>query len=658
MIIENILLTIGNTFLFFSFAVFFWYIPGKAFFSKVKFKSKLELIFLSIMMGFSSFAFLTFILRLIGLPFWLVYLPFLIVAFKTLKKDFSLNFNRGKISLRKIKISSSYITLLSLLIIGSIIQSMVLLRSGVITSNGIQFTELSFHDSVWHIYLIDELKEFFPPRHPGFTQVTIKNYHFLLDLTLAAVSKYLPFSTFEIYYRITPFFISILFSLGVFVFTKRISKSEKIANMAVFLTLFSGNASWFFQFFRGDEFRFSSDTFMLDAITFMLHNPHAVIVFPLLLAGIMSLQFFEESKNLRWIIYSVITFGVMIGFKAWGGSLLIISLTVAALWQSVIQKKYSIWVILILTITISLIVFLPLYDSSTAAKPVFIPGWLLNRMIEDPNRYNMLKYFFLEQYYRETNNWIRLIQIYLNQTLIYLIGNLWLRTLGLFVLIRYFLREKSTSLILILSMILGSLFIPLLFNQGRMSYDIIQFGPYSLLLTSIFSAIALEKLSRLFPKAIQLPILLLLLLMFIPSNSQRLKDWFNDKTIYISHEELASYNYLKENSEPSSTILLYPAHENISTAKVSAFTKRPTYFSAKTFTIITGEDYDAREEELKNFFENADINTRLDFLNKNSIDYIYLSSQEDKKNYLSNIQLERVFKNNKATIYKVNPMSF
>ncbi len=647
MVLQNLPLTLINGVVFVLFVTIFWFLAGVFLIPKKVKLPVLDRILLATTFGFSSYVFSIFLVRLMGLPFWVGYLPSLYLVFQYWRRK-----DRKLVRLPRSTVFQKIALVLA--IVAAVLQGLVLLRNGIYTEKGLWFSELSIHDSSWHIYLINELKSNFPPRHAGFAPFLVKNYHFLLDLTLASIGKYLPLSTFELYYRIVPVFISLMTSLGIFVVTRRITHSEKIAVAALFLGMFAGNASWFVQFFRGEEFHYSANTFMLDPMLDLMQNPHAVVVFPLLLAGILSLILLEQKGNRTIMMLTGITLGVMIGFKAWGGTLVLLSLPVASFWMSLKYKRHDIWGVWLIAGLVSAIIFIPIYDAKTAAGLIWIPGWLLKRMVEDPDRYNMPKYYFLEQHYKATYNYIRLIQINLTELFIYLFGNLWLRVLGLWVIIKYFLKSKAPSQLFMIVVSLASLFLPVFFNQGRMAYDIIQYGPYGLLILAIFTAPVLVKLSTRLPRVWQIPTFIILLLLSVPSNTRSVSERFQDRRVLIVNDELAAYNFLRTETDLQSIVMLYPSHQNISTALIAALTGKPTYFSAQTFSRITGEDYDKRRETLLSFFNIVDPEKRQKIIKEIPIKYLLLNQEEEKNFITTGLNLSKVFSTEKISIFKFN----
>lgn len=648
MALGNLLLTFWALLIFALFATVFWLLPGLALIPRQTKLPAFDRIVLGTVVGFAVFAFTLFVTRVFGLPIFVAFLPFVFLAVKQRS-----GLLRTGIAVRKVGYPK--IVWLGIAVIGMILQGMVLFRSGIRTEDGLRFPEISYHDSIWHIYIIEELKTNFPPRHGGSAPALIKNYHFLSDLVIASIGKYLPVSTIEIYYRVYPMFVSLLLSASVFVFARKLSGSEAAANAAVFLALFSGNAAWFVHFFRGPEFRPSANSFMLDPILDLMQNPHAVVVFPLMLAAIYGLLMAHGSYRLRWVALASIPMGVMIGFKAWGGLLMLGGMTVAALWSSLVKKVHSFWLGWLTAVALALIVFLPVFDAKSAAGMVFTPGWLLKRMVEDPDRYNMVQFFFLEQHYREKGNLARLIQINLTEFFIYLFGNLWIRVIGLFTAAVWLIKTKSAAAIFTVSVIAASLTLPVLFNQGRMSYDIIQFGPYGLLLLSIFTGITLVQGTRHLGKTRSFFVITGLLLLSVPSNIGTVTNRTFGKTFVISNAKLDAYRYIREHTDPESILLLYPSQHNIANAEVAAFTLRPTFFSGRTYARVTGENYEEREELLNDFFRsNADPQARNKLIQNYSIDYILLPKEEEPNFVTTGLSIVQSYSNQAFTVYAVH----
>lgn len=626
-------------------ALFLWCIPGLYIVdNKNGFFQRLVM---STLVGFSLYSLVVWSFSLLNWPHEVLTPIFILSSIVWLSRNFS-----GISGFKLNQISRSKIMLFALVAIGVIIQGQVLIRSGVYTDQGLRFLELSAHDSLQHIYLINELKWKFPPRHPGFAPDLVQNYHFLLDLVLASIMKIFSFTTLDLYYRVVPAFVSILLSFSVFAFVEKLTKSKWYANAGVFLTLFAGNASYIVGLFRGQDFDPAANNFMLDPIIDLMQNPIAVIVFPLMLAGISLLQELEKESSLRLSLSAGLLFGVMVGFKAWGGALMLLSLPLYALWLTLKRKNYSGWLVLVITILVELIILLPNYDSSSAANPVFAPGWLLDRMVEDPDRLNLPEHYFLRQSLIENKNYLRLAYLRFKEMLFYLGGNLWVRILGIYYLVCFFGKKRASDVFMISTAVL-SLGLPLVFNQGKMAYDIVQFGPYALILFSIFTIKALEDLGRKLKPGAATLIAITVLLSSIPSNFSSISGRFRSESFLVDNQALEAYAFVKQETDKDSVLMVFPSERNDAILLAAALSQRPTYFSGKSFARISGFDWEKRRKKWREFFRNTDPVRRREIIKEGSIDYLFLTREQDENFVKSGLNLKEVFSNKQVVLYKV-----
>jgi hypothetical protein len=627
------------------FAFIFWFFPGWVLLGKENNKPFLLKVFLSLSLGFSFYALLIYLLRILRLPIWFGYVPGIL----------SVIYLQKNIQMFKIinKFSSHYLILLVIIISSFLIQGSVLYRSGIQNQNGISFVELSAHDSLQHLYLINELQINFPPRHPGFSPSLVKNYHILMDVVLSSMNQYFPISTYELYYRFFPAFISCLSSLGIFLFVRSKTHNFSLSTFAVIFMNTSGNVAWILQKIMHNRFEAHANTFMLDPYIDLLQNPISMLVFPLILSGIFCLEILEKRFSLRWLLYASLLFGVVIGFKAWAGVIVALALICSAALSSVLKHNHSLWLVFIATAIVMSIVMLPVFDAKTAATPIFIPGWLLKHMMEDKDRLNDLSNYFLEQTYQYENNYFRLILLYTKQVILFIIGNLWLKIFGIFAIIKL-IKKPHIWVIFSLSASCFSLVIPLLFNQGRMAYDIIQFGPYFLFFMGIFFILTLHELVKKQNKYFAWFVLLLVLLLSFPSNWNSVKNRTKADSFLVSSQEIEMYEYIKKYTNTDSNLMVYPSSRNDSILLVAALSGRPTYFSGKSFSIITGEEMQTRKQKWLDFFHQVDVEKRKTVIEEGRVDYLLLSNEESVKFNPHGIDIELVFSNSTANLYKID----
>ncbi len=648
--------TLLFTFIFLTLYSFtFIFLPGLALTYQLKLP-KLDKLTLSLVTGLSVYSFLVYLVRFIHLPYFFTegLLLTLICIHHHQQSLTKLNF--------KPKLNPHIITFLALASIAALVQSAVLLRSGLATPQGILFTNLSYHDSMQHISFIKRLYHQTNLIHPGFSGANLTNYHYLIDIVISSLSRFSFVDLYHTYYRFYPLAISFIFSLSIFVYTRQLTKKSWPANLAVFLTIFSGNASYFAQFLRGDHFSWGSNTFLINPIVDILQNPASIFVLAQLLMVIYLFNLYtshKKSPTLTLVSIAIIA-GTMIGFKAWGGLLITFGLSLASLWHLVKNKDFKPILALIASLIISLFIFLPHYQKSTSASPVWAPGWSLRRMLNDQDRYNDIPQIFQEEHYIYTQNYKRLILLYAQWVAIYFFGNYWIRTIGFFAII-YILKNHikiTPTQVLIVSITLASLFLPLIFNQGRMAYDIEQFSPYAIVLASIFTAHTLAQFQSFTKRRydlpqLSLPIVLILSLLSVPSNYTSIKARLVGESTLVSNLELEALAKVTSTTSPTDTILLFPSHRNIATLEFAALTNRNTFYSGRTLSVITGEPFEDRKKQLDQFFNNNDPSFRQRLIRDNHITHLFLFSEDQQ--YITQLpeSAKHVFSNSAASFYQL-----
>ena len=666
------------------FSLMAFYLPGKIFLEKFKIKfDSLERLVIFPIIGIFIFTIISIIIRIFQLPFTVIYILLVPITFQYFTK-----FRWNLHGLPKIK---PYFVILTLvLLLGAISQLRFNFFSFSKTSAEITF--FSFHDSAFHLSVIGELKNHFPPQHPTFANEALKNYHYLPDFLLAGINSSIPVDKLDLYFRLAPFFASAYFGLAAYMVASQFLKNKAFRILAVILTYFSGSFAFLIPVFnKGADWNAAS--FMLDQPFDLSFNPQNLLAFAIFLVGFYFVIKYSKLDKIIYLIVAGLIYATFFGFKSYLSALGVTAILAVCLHLLVFKKKTEVVKASLITISIFFISFFLLIDS-TKNSIHFSPGWTLKRMVEDPDRLNMASLTILEQHYLEKNNYLRVAQINIREAATYIFGNLGTRILG-FIFILTFLkkfRKLSADKIFIIAVVLGSLFIPIFFNQGGSTYNIIQFGPYALILTSIFSATALEKiyirlaenrkntyfssyahvnlkknsslkagevyekLNFIKQKTLFIVIILVFLALSIPVNIKTFIERLDTEKFEVTNSELDVLQYLKEKTNKNSIILVYPTKKNLSFSYVSALSERRVFLSDAVQVELTSLDFETRYKDLVQFFETNELKNAKDFLEKNKIAYIYLTA-EDKRATEDNVfflGLESIINNDSVSLYRVN----
>ena len=643
------------TFLVFSFFVF--YIPGKFLIERLKLKfGQPEGFVIGILLGIFSFVLISIFARLFGLSFVLAilaHLTFDILYFRKIKisniSDFFINAK---------KLFSSNVLLLLVLAIGIISQSWIHFNSAINSTAGISFPTQPFHDAVFHLSFIGELKNHFPPQNPLFAGAPLKNYHYLTDFLIAGISSVLPFSLFNLYFRLLPIFISLYYGLAAYALVSKFTTEKWTRNLAVFFAYFVGPFTYFIPLFKSGPW--SANSFMLDQPFDFSFNSQSLFSLVLLFIGFLLICEYKVQKNKNLIYLSAIVFSASFGFKSFVSILGIIAFLNTSIYTSLLKRDFNFLKGFVLGILIFIASFFLLVNNFNNGLR-FSPGWTLKRMVEDSDRLYLPDLTLREQHYQSKGNVLRIAQINIEEILIYTFGNLGIRTIGFLYLIFYLRKPFNipTEIVFGIAIVLSGLFIPITFNLGESAYNIIQFGVYSLAVLSIFSAVAIENIRKkvMFLKN-QLPFLgliIILIILAIPANIKTFIERANYSRFLISQDELLTIDFLKANSTNSSVILLYPSNTNNSYAYISALSGRKVFLSDRVMVEIMGLPFLQREKQAYDFFHEMTQSEQKDFLVDKNIDYIYLTKEALKELENTNrlLSFKPIFQSGYAVLYKI-----
>lgn len=615
--------------LFVAFIIIVIYIPARLILEKLaKNLSSFELFCTSVLFGFLLFTVVLFLIRTVGLPFYSFY-PLLITFY-------IYSYLKGtripKLTQMRISIDFNLIIMIVIVVLGVLSQNWFALRSNIETAKGLQL--LPFHDASFHLALIGELKNFFPPQNPFFANVPLKNYHFMSDFLTAGVSALFSINVLDLYFRFLPLLFSTLYGSFIYIITSHFTKQGWVRYLSIFLAFFAGTFAYFLPLIWGKS-EWSPLAFLINQPFDIAFNWQNILAFDFFLLGTFFLVKSDEKNDSKLFMIASITFGLLFVFKSYAALVGVGALVASSVHQLLFRRHILNLLMTLIPICI-IIIFSIVFINNFQNGLKFAPGWTLRKMVEDPGNLNLIEWVLKEQYYLEDGNIIRLAQLYLSEFVIFLLGNLGVRIIGFlyFVLLFIKLKKLSASRVFLISAAIISIFVPIFFNQGGSPYNIIQFGLYALILSSIFTPIAVEKiLSRIRIGSRPSVILLTMSLVIgfaIPSTIKQFISAAESSLFVVPNGELEIFDYIKNNTQRSDILLLYPSQLNKDYSYVSALSERRTYYSHERQIELLAINGAQRLKDLNNFFLTMSNSERREFLKQNSISYIYMTS-EDKK---------------------------
>jgi len=541
----------------------------------------------------------------------------------------------------------------------SIFLSLPIIRSGLTYDYGIGFWGPNAHDMVWHLSLINHIKNPLQIPLPTFSGQLLKNYHPFYDILISFLSKITGINPSVWLFQIMPLLMSFSLLYLSYLLGKKITGLTIGGLILVFLNTFANSFGWLITLFRSGSFGGESIFWSMQSASTQINPPYALsLIFLLALIVIIykhpHQQQFSIKKTLALFLililcpitksYSAIpVFGLFTFFSL----------------ASLKKKNPKPLILLFFSFIIAVIIF-SFYNKSSGNLFIYKPFWFINSMIESKDRLYIPTLANM-RYTLESVNKIgpRLIALYAITFIIFIIGNFSWRLAG-------FASLKSHQNKIIAVIILFLTLIPSLFIQAGTSWNTIQFLYYALFLSNILLATFLvNNLQKTFIK-ILLPVIIITSLF---SNIDFLKNYLgNPSPAAISKSEIEAINFL--NKLPPGIILTYPFDQyskiNYSTTPLPIYLYETTsYLAAYTKHLTFVDDYmnlqnsvydwDQRLDNSKKFFEQKSTYEDRGFLVNNQIDYIYLAGQQNSKINLKTDQLyiKNIFKNPEITIYQV-----
>lgn len=600
--------------------------------------------------GFSLLTLISYILIVLSVPFLIIPIFVLIVIFlaKTLPKA---------VKQIRLKLDKHTIIILIVFTLGIAGQLAVISPSGIVKNGDVLFWSAHGHDGTWHIALMEEMKKGWPFQNPIYAGERLTNYHFFSDILPTMVSKYLPISNLDLYFRVFPFFYSLFLGAAAFLLTKKITKSFPASVWATIFTYFAGSFGFIVTYLKNKTVGGES-IFWATQPQSSSGNPPQIISNFLILAAVYFILTLEKEadKNKKRTLFIICTIliGTLPSFKIYAGVVLFGGLGIAGIWQLIKYKKLDLLILTFIGGVVAALLYLP-NSSNSASFLIYEPWWYIRTMIVESSRLNLLDWELRRQTYIYENNLKRVVWLEGIGFLIFFFGNLGMRALGLW--------EFIKSHILIKVIIILSLSLPLLFLQKGVASNSSQFLQYFVLFFGILAGISAAKINSKFKYLA--PIFIILM---IPTQIGLLKEFYSRSAFAkISADEIAALKFINENTSKEAVIVtpLYNQYLNLGsstpdiwdwfdTSYVSAFTSRRTYFDDYEQADIMAYDIKSRQEIKSIIFENENPDKVRRAFAQTQANIFYFPKAVRPKVDLESVGLIRIFENESVEVWKAN----
>lgn len=548
-----------------------------------------------------------------------------------------------------------------LIIAGTAALSLTMARSGFLYPFGIGFWGPNGHDGVWHLALINQVLQGFPPPNPVFAGELLTNYHYFYDLFLGAINKLTGISGSALYFQIFPVITAVLLGVLVYKVSLLWSKDKKTSLWTLFFTYFAGSLGFVVTLLREGKIGGESMFWSMQAASTLINPPFAASLV-VLLAG-MFVLLNTKKWDFKKIALTAVLFGVLINIKVYAGLVGLVALGVYSLLR-LKRKELQPFLVFTFSSLISGVLFL-LVNKGASSLIVFEPWWFIHQMFESFDRLYVPNLALLRYSFAASGSTVPLFLIEAFGLLIFLVGNFGTRIIGVFDVVQKTVKGKLSDFDwFLLAGIIAGIVPPLLFIQKGTAWNTIQFFYYSLFFANFFAAATLAKISK--AKTVGLVTSGLIVLLTIPTTYSTLKDYLgNPPPSAIPTDEFLGLSLLAK--EPEGVVLTYPFErmDNTgrptpiplyiyeSTAYVSAYSGKPTYLEDEVNLEITGYNWRARRLKIKEeFLEAQEDYISKDFLRREGISYIYLVPGQELPYTERQLEVESIFDQAEVRIYR------
>ncbi|MFA5828019.1 MAG: hypothetical protein WC841_01470 [Candidatus Shapirobacteria bacterium] len=541
----------------------------------------------------------------------------------------------------------------------SLFLSLPIIRSGISYDFGIGFWGPNAHDMIWHLSLVNHLKNPFQIPLPTFSGQLLKNYHPFYNILVSYLSKISGISPSLWLFQIMPLLMSfsilyLSYSLG-----EKITGKTHGGLLLVFLNTFANSFGWIITLIRSGTFGGESLFWSMQSSSTLINPPYALsLIFLLVLILILYQHPYHQHLSAQKLVIVGLILVLCPITKSYSAIPLYGFFSVFSL-AALKNKNFQPIIMLAISLALAALLF-SIYNKSSVSLLIYKPFWFINSMIESKDRL-YLPVIANMRYTLEAANRIgpRLIGLYLIGFASFVIGNFSWRVIG-------FLSLSQKQNKILAAIILLLTLIPTFFIQSGTSWNTIQFLYYALFLSNILLTIHIT--TNLQKVSIKI-LLFLVLTTSLLSNIDFIQNYTgNPPPTAIDRNELEAISFL--NKLPPGTILTYPfdqysklIHPSTplpiylyeTTSYLAAYTKHQTFVDDYMNLQNSGYNWTERLDSSKKFFDQKSIYQDRGFLVNNGIDYIYLAGSQKNKTDLKIDQLyiKNIFENPEIIIYKV-----
>jgi hypothetical protein len=454
---------IGGLLFFLLLAFFILYIPGRFLLRQIAFSFDDFLTRFSLSLGTGICLFLlgTYVLSWINAAFLYTLLisPVIFLEIKPIFEECK----------KKIKKENLLRLDIGIIIVGTLLMTLLPWNSGNIYNKELVFFSTHSIDSIYHLSLIGNIINHFPPTHPGLSNIPLRGYNFFYDFFVAMFAKLYAINRFDLFFRFFPLLVSAFFGLSSLALARFLKMNVITTNTFLFLIYFAQNFQFLFTLFMKNP----EESFNFQVIQSLEHisDPSVVLSTSLLFLAIICL--FTITKKIQTVIPGLL-FGVLPLIKIYTAIIGFVPLFILSIMVLFKTKKILQLFVCFVAVFIALITYAPFNLGS--GYLIFSPFLLYRHYMESSTFFKNIKWQLQYPIFVEHNNYPRIIFINIVVAITYIFTNLGLRVVSLFLIKKLFTKKFYTDInVFLFIAIIVSFFIPTFFIQSIFAFVVIQF---------------------------------------------------------------------------------------------------------------------------------------------------------------------------------------
>lgn len=522
------------------------------------------------------------------------------------------------------------------------ISSLISINSGDEINGGLRMIGANAQDGLNFLALEQNLQKSIPPENPTYSGVLISNYHYLVYVLISGVGFItkipLPVLNFKI---IIPFFI-LLYGALIYFLIYKITKNKLSSIAGVLLTSLTSNI-YYLAFLVSPLAALTPSVFWVNEYLTRLVNPQLLFSYVAILVILLIFLHSERKNHPVFIIITGFLIGSLIVIKAFAGILVLGSLFILACLR-LKNKDFSYLKLFLSSIFFSAVFYL-VTGNTPSSILIFSPLWFIKNMYETNDHLNLTDWELRRQLYLSKGNFIRVIELYGQGVMIFLVGNLGGRLLGFFGFDKNDEREVRDIKLLLIFLSIFSILLPLLFLVKGIVWNSIQFFYYSIFSLSLLTTLFLSRV-YIKRKIIGLSLFAVIFLTLIPGVYYSTTQYTLQGSGVIFPKSYYQAALFLQN-RVDGVVLVDLAYTGNSF--VTAISGKTSFFADEMWLGVQLISFESRKNDIIDFFNSKKID--FGFLEKHHIRYIFTSSKSIKD--FSDNHLKRIYKNEDIAIYEL-----